>query len=96
MPPLSKARNAEALLIVTFPVTLNCPVVQATVLELKATVGSVAPASNVQVNPEPEPKVVVPISVVSRLIVKVSVAVTTVSMPFVPPTMLAVSLEEMV
>lgn len=54
-------------------------------------VGSVAPASNVQTMPLPEPKVVVPISVVSKFKVSVSVAEPTVSIPFVPPAIVKVS-----
>jgi len=60
------------------------------------SVGSVAPASKVQVIPDPDPKVVLPISVVSRLRVMVSVAEVTVSIPLVPPTILAVLPEDMV
>ena len=60
---------------ISAPVSLRSPesVVVAAVMvtksEAKAMVGSVAPASNVQVIPEPDPNVVVPISVVSRLMV---------------------------
>lgn len=52
---------------------------------LKSIVGSVAPALKVHTMFEPEPNVVVPISVVSRLMVIVSVAPPVVSMPLVPP-----------
>ena len=41
--------------------------------------------SKVQVIAEPEPKVDVPISVVSRLMIKVPAPLSEVSMPFVPP-----------
>ena len=57
----------------------------------KAIVGSVPPdASKVQVIAVPAPKVVVLISVVSRLRVTVSVALSTVSIPLVPPAMVKV------
>ena len=46
---------------------------------------SVAPASNVQVIPLPEPKVVDPTSVVSRLITRVPAPLSEVSTPLVPP-----------
>lgn len=60
--------------------------VTVTVLLPKAIVVSTpAEASKVQVTPEPEPNVVVPISVVSRFSVTVSVAPATVSIPLVPP-----------
>ena len=65
-------------------------------LEPNIKLGSVAPASNVQVMPEPEPKLVVPISVVSRLRVIISVFVPIVSMPFVPPDTSRVLLSDIV
>lgn len=49
-----------------------------------------APASNVQVMPEPDPKVLVPISVVSKLRVYVSPE-SAVSIPLVPPLITKVS-----
>ena len=78
---------------VTFkvPVTVELPV-KSMVLLPKAMVVSVPPeASKVQVMPDPAPKVVVPISVVSKFKVTVSVAVPTVSIPFVPPAISTVS-----
>jgi hypothetical protein len=68
------------------PEKVAVPVVKVCVLFPKAMVVSVpADASKVHVVPEPEPNVVVPISVVSRFKVRVSVADATVSIPFVPP-----------
>lgn len=77
-------------------VPLTVAVLKVMLPDVKAIVGSVAPASKVQVMPEPEPKVVVPISVVSRLRVTVSVAVPTVSIPFVPPATSRVFASDMV
>src|SRR3989344_4904857 len=59
--------------------------------EEKEIVESVAPALNVQVKPDPEPKVASVISVVSRFRVIVSVAPATVSIPLVPPATVTVS-----
>jgi hypothetical protein len=67
------------------PANVLVPAVKVIALSAKAIVGSVVPASNVHVNPEPDPNVVPAISVVSRLSVKVSVALPTVSIPLVPP-----------
>lgn len=64
--------------------------------EVKAKIGSTDPASKVQVMADPDPKVVVPISVVSKFRVSVSVAEATVSMPLVPPAMVKVSPPEIV
>ena len=60
--------------------------------------GSVAPESKTQLIAEPDPQVVVPISVESKFKVTVEVvpeSETTVSMPFVPPTMSTRSPEAM-
>ena len=51
--------------------------------------GSVAPESKTQLIAEPDPQVVVPISVESKATVKVSVAEPVVSIP-VPPAMVRV------
>jgi hypothetical protein len=67
----------------------NVPAVIATELLPKAIVGSVAPASYVQVNPDPDPNVVLPISVVSRVRVTV-VPDSVVSIPLVPPATVTV------
>src|SRR3989344_3455676 len=59
--------------------------VRATLPLVKARAVSVLALLKVQVKLESAPKVVVPISVVSRLRVTVSVAETSVSIPLVPP-----------
>lgn len=75
----------------TVPLKAAVPAVKVWVSLPKAIVVSVPPdASNVQVIPLPDPNVVVPISVVSRLSVIRSGLLVTVSIPFVPPTTLTV------
>ena len=84
--PLSAKLNK----VFTPSVMLNDPAAIANESDQKVKDGSVAPASNVQVTAEPDPNVVVPISVVSKFSVNVSTALVIVSIPFAPPTILAV------
>ena len=82
-PSIRKSKSAPASLKITEP-------------SLKSIVGSTVPVLYVQTIAEPDPHVVVPTSVASRFKVIVSVAVPTVSIPFVPPAMVNVSPEDIV
>lgn len=94
--PLLAVTLSDVVLVRSPPLTARSPLkvvvaaVTVNALLANAMLGSVAPASNVQVKPDPAPKVVVPISVVSRLSVNVSPD-RAVSIPLVPPWTLTVS-----